>query len=88
MEKVYVLVDSWQFDSGEVGEEIEVFDTFEKAQEEFKKRIKTARQEMNGMFDSDEIEETDPDVMSFSIFEKEEYCYNHIDINIYEKEIK
>lgn len=85
MEEVYVLVQSWQFDSGECGEEVYVFDTLEKAQKRFEKEIKWAREDMEAAVSNMKEEKDD---MSYSVYEEGEYCYNHIDLIIYKRKVK
>lgn len=75
--KVYVLTHSWQFDSGECGQDIGVFATKERAKRAMKELIKEARIDA-----PDYVEDKYPD--SYSRYEDGEYCYNHIDIAITE----
>ena len=87
--KVYVVSNNWQFDSGECGEEISTFSTLDKARKELNELIKQARVDIS---DFDTEEEYDYDLndnlpLAFSIWEEGEYCYNHINIKIYECEI-
>ncbi len=83
---VYVLTVVWQFDSGETGNYVHVYDSLEKAQAQMKLEIKIARNDMSG-YDIEETNLVDGD-MSYSIWERENYCYNHEDINIYQREVK
>ena len=84
MEEVYVLVKSWQYDSGECGSDVYVFGTLENAKKRLKQEIIWAKQDMQQAV-SDIAE--DKDDMSYSVYEDGEYCYNHIDITIYQREI-
>jgi len=84
--EVFVLTVVWQMDSGECGSELAVFDSIDKAQKEFKKEIKKAKQDFKQL-DTEHTPLADGD-MSYSIWEREEYCYNHIDINIVQTSIK
>jgi len=79
---VYVLEVVWQCDSGECGSHVKVFDDVNSALEEMKTEMKDARSDFN-RFTTEETDYTDGD-MSWSIWEKGEYCYNHIDISITE----
>lgn len=84
--KVYVVIESWvvDYDSGRT---IAIYDTKEKALEDFKERIKSAKIDMG--FDNDEgniIEEKEED--SYVIYEDGYYSRNHIYIDIVEEEVK
>ena len=83
---VYVLSVVWQCDSGECGNDITVYSTIEKANKAFLQEIENAKQDFSGM----EVETTPLATgdMSWSIWEKDEYCYNHIDITIYQREMQ
>ena len=82
---VYVLSIVWQFDSGECGSDVLVYDSIEKAEKQLKREIKNAKKDM-AHFDIDETQFVDGD-MSYSIWEKENYCYNHIDIAVTESQV-
>ena len=85
--KAYVVINNWQCDSGECGLGcLGVYDTFEKAQKVFEKEMQTARIDF-GYLETEE-DEYKKGYRSWSIWEKEEYCYNHIDLKIIEKEIQ
>ena len=83
---VYVLSVVWQRDSGETGNEIAVYSTIERASKAFLKEIEYAKQD----FDDLETETTPLATgdMSWSIWETGEYCYNHCDIVIFQKEVE
>lgn len=90
--KVYVVLENWvvDYDSGST---MEVYDTKEKALEDFNERIRNARIDMNFNVDEDEqveessiVEEKDED--SYCIYEDGYYSNNHISIRIEEKEVK
>lgn len=90
--KVYVVLENWvvDYDSGST---MEVYDTKEKALEDFNERIRNARIDMNFNADEDEqIEESDmkedKDEDSYCIYEDGYYSSNHISIRIEEKEVK
>lgn len=85
MERVFILIDSWQCDSGDVGQEVLVYSDFDQANKEMKKRIKQAKKDFKDM-DTQEDSYCDGD-MQWSIWERDNYCYNHIDITIYEREV-
>ena len=79
---VYVLSVVWQRDSGECGNNVKVFQEAEKALEEMKTEMANARTDFSDLStEEDDYVEGD---MSWSIWEKGEYCYNHIDITITE----
>lgn len=84
--KVYVVAIVWQRDSGENGVNVETFDTIEKAQTYFKGEMVNARLDFSDL-ECEESEYADGD-MSWSCWETGEYCYNHIDLVIYEKELR
>ena len=84
---VYVLTVVWQRDSGDCGNEvIGVYQDFELAQRLFKNEMKNAKKDLEDL-DTEEDNYIDGD-MSWSIWEEGEYCYNHIDIQITECEVK
>lgn len=83
--EIYVLVNEWQFDSGELGQDVLVFDTFEKAKTEMKKLVKQAQKDMKD-YQHMKDDYTDS-CMSWAIWEMENYCFNHISITIYQREI-
>ena len=90
--KVYVVLESWVVDC-DSGSTMEIYDTKEKALEDFNERIRNARTDMNFNVDEDEqidgnsmIEEKDED--SYCIYEDGYYSSNHISIRIEEKEVK
>ena len=79
---VYVLNVVWQRDSGECGNDVKVFQDIEKAFEQMKMEMESARTDFNDLStEEDDYREGD---MSWSIWEEGEYCYNHIDITITE----
>ena len=83
---VYVLIVTWQRDSGECGTDVMIYNSIESAEKAFKHEIELARIDFNDL-DTEEDELVDGD-MSWSIWEKGEYCYNHCDIAILEREVK
>ena len=87
--EVYVLVVSWQFDSGECGEYCHVYETIEKAKAAMEHEIKLAKQDFRdaGIEDVETSGYAAGDC-SWSIWEEGEYCYNHEDINIYCREVE
>lgn len=87
--KVYVITNSWQYDTGESGIETKVFfhenlarDYFKQAQEDAKNDFAEGAK---NVLDCDVT--VDEDENSFSIYESGEYCYNHIDIKFQEQEV-
>lgn len=83
---IYVLTVVWQRDSGDCGSSVNAYSTIEKANKAFLQEIKDARQYFSDL----ETEETGLAMgdMSWSIWEKDEYCYNHCDITIWEREVE
>lgn len=78
--KVYAVIENWGYEC-EFGEEVEIFDTKEKAIEYIKGRKQEILQENSYNTIEDEEE-------SFCAYEEERYRDNHIDIYIREKEVK
>lgn len=84
--KVYVLVNNWLLDDGEWnGAYVMVFETYQKAYDCFLFYIGQSRIDMGDL-------ETEEDTLvegdrCWSIWEKDKYCYNHIDLKIEEKEV-
>lgn len=83
--KVYVLVHEYQFDSGECGLETYVYDSLEKAQKELEKFVKDAEISWDEFFDTDY--EKEQNEIRAAFFETGEYCYNHENITIYERDV-
>ena len=90
--KVYVVIESWVVDYDN-DRTVAIYDTKEKALEDFKERIKSAKIDMG--FDNDKsdiidegnmVEEQEED--SYVIYEDGYYSRNHICIDIEEKEVK
>ena len=83
---IYILTVVWQRDSGECGSSVDAYSTIEKANKAFLEEVKNARQDFSDV-ETDETGLVMGD-MSYSIWEKDEYCYNHCDIAIHELEVK
>ena len=84
--EVYVLTVVWQFDSGETGSYVHVYDDIEKAKRQMKLEIKIAKEDFRNIdYEHSDYAEGD---CSWSIWESGNYCYNHEDINIYCREVK
>ena len=83
----YVLLVSWQRDSGDCGNEVKVFSTFEKATDALLDEMNAARVDFSDIHETEEDNYHEGD-MSWSIWEKEEYCFNHCDIIIFEREVE
>ncbi len=86
MNTVFVLTHTWQVDSGDFGTETFVFGTIEKAEKKFKSLMKKAKKDFKDL-DTEQDHYVKGD-MTWSIWEKEEYAYNHIDLIISEKEVQ
>ena len=91
MNKVYVVLEEWVVDY-ESGSTMEVYNTKEKALEDFNERVKYAKIDMNlENTNEDLIEESDmveeKEENSYSVYEDGDYSRNHISINILEKEV-
>lgn len=84
--EVFVLTTVWQCDSGDCGQDIRVFNNLEDAQKVLKQKMEEAREDFSYL-DTEEDEFKDGD-MSWSIWESQEYCYNHIDLVIYQREVE
>lgn len=84
--KVYVLVHEWQLDRGEAGMEVEVFENLAKAQKRKTELEEDCKITWDEFFDTNyELEKNET---SITFYECGEYCYNHENINIYEKDIQ
>lgn len=79
---VYVVVHNWQFDSGETGEQVDVFSTAKKALNYMDKLILEVRNNT-----PEDYVEDNGSKWCYSRYEEGEYCYNHEDITVYEREI-
>ena len=84
--EVYVLVHEWQFDTGETGIVVRVYDSLEKAKEQLDIEYEFAKKEWSTELfpDSWNVESSD---MSFSFWESDEYCYNHETFTIFQREV-
>ena len=82
---VYVYINSWQMDSGDCGENVKVFTHLEDALNMLKDDMVEARQNMEHL-DTEETDYHEGD-FSWSIWEEGEYCYNHIDLTVYQREV-
>lgn len=84
--KVYVLVKNWQMDCGDCGlNVVKVFETYQQAYDCLLVKRKQAKIDMEDLeTEEDTLVEGD---MCWSIWEKDKYCYNHIDLKIEEKEV-
>lgn len=81
--KVYVLVHEWQFDSGENGMEVEVFENLTKAQKRKTEIEENCKITWDEFFDTNYELEENENVATF--YECGEYCYNHENIFVYER---
>ena len=86
--EVFVLIKNHQFDCGECGLDcIGVYDTFELAQKTCESQMEKSRDEMKEYVADTEEDDYSKGDMSWSIWEKGEYCYNHIDLLIQQAQI-
>ena len=84
--KVYVVVEDWQFDDGECGTETYVFETLAQAQGQMGGLSLDIKKVFENNFkDNYDVDKND---MSVSYYESGEYCYNHHNVAIYEREIR
>jgi len=83
LDEVYVVVEEWQFDSGDCGGNVKVFSNLEGAKKWKKHLSNLAKKDFS---DFSEIDEQD-DEMNYVICEAGEYCYNHITITIYQRNV-
>lgn len=85
--EVYVVVVSWQMDSGECGQTVDVYETLEDA----KKKLAIEKESAMVGFDGLDLTIYESDmaisIYAVSIYEEEVYCYNHCDITIYQRDI-
>ncbi len=82
--KSILIMKNWQFNIGECGTHcVGVFINMNQAKEKFLELVEQARKDMKGFeYDEETIDENN--LSSWSIWEKDEYCYNHIDLVIEE----
>ena len=85
-QKVYVIVNSWQYDSGEVDTSVNVYGNEKAARNAFKDLVKDARCDY-GDIGENTIQELDEERLSFSIYEDGYYSANHIDITTSVQEV-
>lgn len=83
--EIYVLTIVWQRDSGECGSEVSAFESLPLAQKIMTREIKSAREDFKDL-DVEETQFVEGD-LSWSIWESENYCYNHCDITITQCEL-
>lgn len=85
---VFVISCVYQRDSGDCGNYIVgVFKDFKTAQRILEKEIEYAKHDIEDITDLEETDYAKGD-MTYSIWERENYCYNHIDLKITEMEVK
>lgn len=80
MKQVYVVTDSWTYDSGECSHTVVACANEEEARRIFKDMVKDARCDMADA--SNTVEEYDEQNMSFSIYVKGYYSSDHIDVSV------
>lgn len=85
-ETVYVLVHEYQFDSGECGMDVEVFEDLEQAQQRMKEIANDSEISWDECFDTNY--EKEDDELRATFWESGEYCYNHENITIFQREVK
>lgn len=84
---VFVLIENWYMDSGENGlEVVGVYNTFEKVIKQFKKCMKQIKLDWKDI-DTEEDSYVDHD-MCWSIWEKDNYGFNHYNLKIVEQDIQ
>jgi len=83
---VYVFSLVWQFDDGDCGHFVETYKSIDDAMDCLKKNMDIAKSKFDGM-DTEDDDYVDGD-MSYSIWERGEYCYNHVDMKITECEVR
>ena len=81
--QVYVLVESWQFDDGDCGEEVYVYSNLDSARTQFRFLMNQTTENLPN-YVSDNYCEGD---LSWNRYEDGEYCYNHYNITIYIRDI-
>lgn len=82
--QVYVLVEEWQYDCGDWGQEISVYEELETAMKQFKCLMEDAKKDMPD-YVSDKYCEGD---LNWSRYEEENYCYNHYNLTIYVRDVQ
>lgn len=87
MEEVYVVVYSYQYDSGETGEQVYVYDSFEKAKQTMKDIYVGVIPYYRERFGKGNYVE-EKDEMWISLYKNGEYAYNHDNITIYQREVE
>ncbi len=85
-DEIYVLVHTWQYDVGETGQKVLCFDSLRKAIKAMKESFEQVQDYYEERFGNNY--DVDKDDMSISVYESGEYCYNHDDIIIYQREVK
>ena len=86
--KVFVFIKTHQFDYGSSGAQVRVFNTFEKAKRHFEEKRKQAIIDFEALGKKSEQNNYSEGDMEWSIWEKDEYLYNHIDLAIVEREVE
>lgn len=83
---VYVLVNTWQYKSGEQGQFVKVYKNLQTAKEEAKLFFKSALESLKVNCPDVTLESKSKDNL-FSVWEKGNYIGNHETIIIHESEI-
>ena len=89
MKEVYVLFNTGQYDSGIFINECSVYNTYENAVKALKKLKIKITKDWEGSWSKDQISQDkfNEGDMSWSIWETEEYSYNHHDLIIFKSEV-
>lgn len=84
--EIYVVVESWQYDDGDCGEQVNVYNSLEQARKHLDELVLETRITFQGRIldGSYTIEEDD---MWFTCYETGEYCYNHYNATIYQRDV-
>lgn len=85
-ETVYVLVHEYQFNDGECGIDVEVFEDLEQAQKRMKEIANDSEISWDECFDTNYVK--DAGDMSIDFYECGNYNYNHETITIFQREVK
>ena len=81
--KIYLVIDEWQYDSGENGLDIQAFKNYKNAEKELNAQMKMAIVDFKNVTDNCDVEATNVgENKHWSIFENGAYCYNHINIKL------
>lgn len=89
MDGVYLIINEWQYDSGEHGLDVIAFKNYDTALEQYYKDVDMAKCDFENVTSNYEEEESDyDDAKVFTIYENGEYCFNHINVKLVYKKLR